>query len=71
MLAESLPPLSGELGQAVLERRDSVELFRLAVAAGMATIFERACQAAAAGQTDAAEIRRVLGLTDVGGPQPE
>ena len=63
VLAEILPPLAGELGRAVLERRDAVEMHRLAVQAGMTTVFERACAAAEAGQTDPAEIRRVIGFS--------
>jgi type II secretory ATPase GspE/PulE/Tfp pilus assembly ATPase PilB-like protein len=62
VLAELLPPLTGEVGQAVLARRDALELARLARAAGMTTLFERACTAAEAGQTDPAEIRRLLGF---------
>jgi type II secretory ATPase GspE/PulE/Tfp pilus assembly ATPase PilB-like protein len=61
VLAELLPPLAGELGQAVLERRDAVELDRLATAAGMTTMQQRARAAIEARQTDAAEVRRVLG----------
>jgi general secretion pathway protein E len=64
VLAEALPPLSEELGQAVLARRDAVELHRLAIAAGMTSVFQRACAAVEMGQTDAAEIRRVLGFAD-------
>jgi len=62
-LAEMLPPLTGELAQAVLQRRDTTELLRLAVADGMTTVFQRACAAVEAGQTDTAEVRRVLGFT--------
>jgi type II secretory ATPase GspE/PulE/Tfp pilus assembly ATPase PilB-like protein len=62
VLAEQLPPLEGDLGRAVLARRDAHELARLAAQAGMTTIFQRACQAAEAGLTDPAEIRRVLGF---------
>jgi type II secretory ATPase GspE/PulE/Tfp pilus assembly ATPase PilB-like protein len=62
VLAELLPPLEGDLGRAVLARTDAVQLHRLALAAGMTTIFQRACQAAETGQTDPAEIRRVLGF---------
>ncbi|MDX1944331.1 MAG: GspE/PulE family protein [Pirellulaceae bacterium] len=71
VLAESLPLLVGDLGQAVLDRRDAQELSRLAARAGMTTLFDRACQAAAAGQTDPAEIRRVLGFADAGGAAME
>jgi len=62
-LAEMLPPLAGNLAQAVLQRRDANELARLAVAGGMTTVFQRACTAVEAGQTDPAEVRRVLGFT--------
>jgi type II secretory ATPase GspE/PulE/Tfp pilus assembly ATPase PilB-like protein len=62
VLAELLPPLVGDLGRAVLARCDAVELDRLARAAGMTTIFQRACTAAESGLTDPAEIRRVLGF---------
>jgi general secretion pathway protein E len=64
VLAELLPTIVGELGQGVLQRRDTAELARLATAAGMTTVFQRATGAAAAGQTDPAEVRRVLGFPD-------
>jgi len=62
VLAEWLPALEGELGGAILERRDSRELKRLATAAGMASLVDRARSAVEAGLTDPAEVRRVLGL---------
>ncbi len=62
VLAELLPPLAGDLGHAVLERRDAVEFQRLAIAAGMTTVFQHATAAAEAGQTDPAEVRRILGF---------
>ncbi|MGI8981687.1 MAG: GspE/PulE family protein [Pirellulaceae bacterium] len=62
VLAELLPPLEGELATAVLTRRDSQQLFSTAVNAGLIPLLTRACQAAEAGQTDPAEIRRVLGF---------
>jgi type II secretory ATPase GspE/PulE/Tfp pilus assembly ATPase PilB-like protein len=65
-LAEMLPPLAGELAQAVLQRRDVNELSRLAMASGMTTVFQRACAAVEVSQTDPAEVRRVLGF--VGSP---
>jgi type II secretory ATPase GspE/PulE/Tfp pilus assembly ATPase PilB-like protein len=61
-LAEMLPPLTGELNEAVLQRRDSAALARLAEAAGMTTIFQRALAAISASDTDPAEIRRVFGF---------
>jgi type II secretory ATPase GspE/PulE/Tfp pilus assembly ATPase PilB-like protein len=64
VLAELLPPLAGELRRAVLERRDTAELARVAVAAGMTTVFRRASVAVEEGQTDPAEVRRVLGFVD-------
>ncbi len=67
-LAELLPPLVGSLNAAILERRDAAELGRTARAAGMVTIFERACAAVESGLTDAAEVRRVLGFQDESGP---
>jgi type II secretory ATPase GspE/PulE/Tfp pilus assembly ATPase PilB-like protein len=63
-LAEMLPPLAGDLAQAVLAHRDQRELTRLALAAGMTSVHQRAAEAVAAGQTDEAETRRVLGLVD-------
>lgn len=66
VLAEWLPPLNGELGSAVLGRRDAVELARIAVASGMTTILERACTTVEAGATDPAEVRRVLGFSAAG-----
>jgi type II secretory ATPase GspE/PulE/Tfp pilus assembly ATPase PilB-like protein len=59
-----LPPLAGDLNRAILDRRESKEIARAAAAAGMTTIFDRACAAATAGQTDPAEVRRVLGFMD-------
>jgi type II secretory ATPase GspE/PulE/Tfp pilus assembly ATPase PilB-like protein len=66
-LAEMLPPLVGDLAQAVLTHRDQRELARLAIAAGMTTVRQRGADAVTAGQTDDAEIRRVLGLVDESG----
>jgi type II secretory ATPase GspE/PulE/Tfp pilus assembly ATPase PilB-like protein len=63
-LAEMLPPLTGALAEAVLQRRDSVELARLATSTGMTTVHQRASAAVAAGHTDLAEVRRVLGFPD-------
>jgi general secretion pathway protein E len=63
VLAEWLPPLEGELGAAVLARRDSRELYRIAQSAGMVPLAERAIAAVEAGFTDPAEVRRVLGIS--------
>ncbi len=64
VLAEILPPLEGDLAAAVLARRDSQALFSTAVSAGLIPLLTRACQAVEAGQTDPAEIRRVLGFDE-------
>jgi type II secretory ATPase GspE/PulE/Tfp pilus assembly ATPase PilB-like protein len=64
LLAEQLPPLTDELGQAVLNRAELSELVRVAKKAGMTTVFDRACAATTFGLTDPAEVRRVLGLGD-------
>jgi type II secretory ATPase GspE/PulE/Tfp pilus assembly ATPase PilB-like protein len=63
-LAEMLPLLVGELRQAILGREDTPRIAKLAMSGGMTTIFERARAAVAAGQTDPAEVRRVLGFVD-------
>jgi general secretion pathway protein E len=62
VLAEILPPLEGELATAVLARRDSQALCSTAASSGLVPLFTRACQAVEAGQTDPAEVRRVLGF---------
>jgi general secretion pathway protein E len=63
-LAEMLPPLAGDLAAAVKSHRDSADLSRIALASGMTPVFARACAAIEAGQTDPAEVRRVLGFAD-------
>jgi len=67
-LAEMLPSLTGELGQAVLHRRETAELARLARSVGMTSLFDRASAAVAEGRTDAAEVHRVLGFRDAAIP---
>lgn len=62
VLAELLPPLEGELGTAVLERRDSRALQTAALSAGMASLLQSACHLVESSQTDAPEVRRVLGF---------
>jgi type II secretory ATPase GspE/PulE/Tfp pilus assembly ATPase PilB-like protein len=68
-LAEMLPPLVGKMAQGVLESRQTADIARLASAAGMTSVFERACAAVTAGQTDPAEVRRVLGFSDESAPR--
>jgi hypothetical protein len=53
---------AAELGRAILARADTAELERLAVLAGMTSRWRRAVEAAGAGLTSPAEIRRLLGL---------
>ena len=62
-----LPPLAGELAAAIKNRRDASELSLIAVASGMTPLFVRACAAVEQGQTDPAEVRRVLGFTELAG----
>jgi len=61
ILAEFLVPEQGELGHAILLREDVGRLQRLAISAGMISLWERACRAVEAGITSPAEVRRVLG----------
>jgi len=63
-LAEFLPSLTGDLAHALLARSHLRELDRVAAAAGMTTVFQRACGAVTAGLTDPTEVRRVLGFSD-------
>ena len=62
LLVEMLLPARSELGRAILSRSDTPQLEELAVAAGMVSRWQRACQAVEAGLTSPAEIRRVLGF---------
>lgn len=63
LLTELLVPDGSEVGSAILSRRDAAEIERLAVADGMVSQQMRACQAASAGITSPAEVRRVLGFS--------
>jgi type II secretory ATPase GspE/PulE/Tfp pilus assembly ATPase PilB-like protein len=54
-----------ELGRALLARADTAVLERLAVRAGMTSRWHRAVEAAEAGLTSPAEVRRLLGLAAV------
>jgi type II secretory ATPase GspE/PulE/Tfp pilus assembly ATPase PilB-like protein len=64
VLAEMLSARPTDLGRAILSRDDATQLERLAVKAGMVTVWQRGCQAVSAGLTSPAEIRRVLGFLD-------
>jgi type II secretory ATPase GspE/PulE/Tfp pilus assembly ATPase PilB-like protein len=62
VIAEVLLPQSPSAGRAVLSRSDAVEIERRAVQAGMRTRWQHACELIEAGETDPAEVRRVLGF---------
>ena len=64
VLVEMLAPERDELAAAILGRADAARMEGLAVAAGMATRWRRACQAVESGVTSPAEVRRVLGFGD-------
>ena len=71
VLAEMLVPEPTELGRAILSRTDVARLEALAVESGMVSRWERARRAVEAGATSAAEVRRVLGLSErPAGPNP-
>lgn len=61
-LAEMLPPLTGALSEAILHQKNTADLNRIATTAGMTPMLNRALQVVHAGQTDATEVRRVLGF---------
>ena len=64
VLVEMLNAEPTELGRAILSRSDAATLQRLAVEAGMVTRWQYACRAVEAGVTSAAEVRRVLGVSE-------
>lgn len=62
LLAEFLRTDNSDLGKAILSRGAADELESLAVAAGMKTRWQGACDAVNGGLTSPAEVRRVLGF---------
>ena len=64
VLAELLTAEPTDLGRAILSRGDTAYLEQLAVASGMVTRWQRACEAVEAVLTSPAEVRRVLGFAD-------
>ena len=62
VLAEMLLP-EGDVGSAILERRDADHFESLATRAGMISQWQRACRAIEEGQTSPQEVLRVLGLS--------
>jgi type II secretory ATPase GspE/PulE/Tfp pilus assembly ATPase PilB-like protein len=66
LIAEMLLPDREEVGTAILARHDVARLERTARAAGMVTRWQRATALVESGATSAAEIRRVLGVSEQG-----
>jgi type II secretory ATPase GspE/PulE/Tfp pilus assembly ATPase PilB-like protein len=62
LVAEMLVPHSDALGAAILARADVARIERAACAGGMVSRWHRAAKLVEAGETSAAEIRRVLGV---------
>jgi type II secretory ATPase GspE/PulE/Tfp pilus assembly ATPase PilB-like protein len=62
IIAEMLIPDREEVGAALLARADVAEIERAAIVSGMVTRWNRARALVEAGQTSAAEVRRVLGF---------
>jgi len=62
LIAEFLLPEQHAIGRAILDRDDAIEIERKAIAGGMKTRWDEACQAVSEGHTSPAEIRRVLGF---------
>jgi general secretion pathway protein E len=65
VLAEMFTAEHNELGRAILSRSEARHLEDLAIQAGMVSLAQRACQAVAAGHTSPAEVRRVLGFSNL------
>ncbi len=65
LLAEMLTLSRSELARAVLARSDTSTIEQLANKAGAINRWQRACQAVDQGLTSPAEVRRVLGFTEV------
>jgi type II secretory ATPase GspE/PulE/Tfp pilus assembly ATPase PilB-like protein len=62
LIAEFLIPEVHAIGRSILDRDDAIEIERKAIAGGMKTRWQRACDCVSAGLTSPAEIRRVLGF---------
>jgi len=66
-----LVPELHAVGRSILDRDDALEIERKAIAGGMKSRWQGACEAVATGRTSPAEIRRVLGFeSHVQGPAP-
>jgi general secretion pathway protein E len=62
VLAEMLSRSDGTLAASVLQRMDTQNIQAAACAAGLVTLWQRAIDAVASGETSPAEVRRVLGF---------
>lgn len=62
ILAELLQPDIGNVGRAIIERREAAEIQERAVQSGFITVAQRAVSAICEGTTSPAEVRRVLGF---------
>jgi len=62
LIAELVARQNGTLNAELLQRTDTREIARAAREAGVVSLWQRACQAVAAGVTSPAEVRRVLGV---------
>jgi type II secretory ATPase GspE/PulE/Tfp pilus assembly ATPase PilB-like protein len=70
VLAEMLLPEADAIGAAILARSEVAQLDRIARSSGMVSRWRRATQAVEEGQTSAAEVRRVLGVSERPGETP-
>jgi len=61
IITEYLDPRPAEVGQLILRKADSRELYQAARENGMATLLEQATELVRSGQTSPSEIWRVLG----------
>lgn len=68
LLAEMFTAQHSELGRAILSRSDARQLEDLAIQSGMTPLAQRASAAIVAGLTSPAEIRRVLGSSQLAPP---
>lgn len=66
VLVEMLLPERSSVGRAILSRSDAATIEHLAMEAGMASRWQRACRAVSDGLTSPAEVRRVLGFSASG-----
>ncbi len=66
VIAELLLPDAELLATAILNRSDARHLAQVAVSAGMTSLWQRACEAVTLGLTDPSEVRRVLGISNLG-----